>query len=650
MKDYSILATSLKVGGVTLPNRYCVAPMTGGNTNNPDSSYTDQAINYFTLRTKGGFGLIIPGALCPDYQVDPYSALGASPLQNKEAFIPQAKKLTASIHDAGGKIFAQISMGLGRNYPGLPSCSENEVFGAPGTKSPVLTKEQIKLKISQMIDFALICKECGYDGVEIHAMHWGYLLDQFASAMFNTRDDEYGGSLENRLRAAKEIVEGIHKVCGREFPVSMRLSLENFIKAPNDGCLDAKDENARGLQESLECAKLLEQYGYDMLDVDVGTYDSFYYACPPMYIKQGFMKDIVKDIKKYVSIPVFVGGRMNNPDDALELVSKGIVDGIALGRPSLADPSYPNKVYKGEIERIRPCLGCNLGCFNRLLAEGKPACCAVNPTALREIEYALKPLNEKKKIMVIGGGVAGLEFARTATIRGHEVEIYEASDHLGGHLVEAGAHDFKKEIANLNRWYENELKLLGVKIHLNTKIDETNIHNYHYDEIVVATGSTSAILPIKGYEKGILALDAIDHPEKLGQSIVVVGGGLVGCEIALDELNKGKKVTVVEALDKILSSGIPAPLPNNMYFNKVFAERGVEVRTLTKLVEVKDDGVVVSHDDKLEEIKADSVVLALGFRASNPLKEENVHVIGDAKQAKTIMNAIWEGYELANTL
>lgn len=649
MKDYTILKTPIKVGGCLIPTRYIVAPMTGGATNNADSSYTDTAINYFTLRAKGGFGLIIPGALSPDSIVDPYSALGPDPLKNKEYFIPQAKKLTKSIHDNGSKIFCQISMGLGRNYPGLPSCSINEVFGDRSQKSPELTTEQIKIKIKQMVEFAKVAKECGYDGIEVHAMHWGYLLDQFATSMFNHRTDEYGGNIENRLRAAREIVEGIHEACGNDYPVSMRLSLSTFIKAPNDGALTQDEENGRGLDESLECARLLEKYGYNMLNVDVGTYDSFYYSCPPMYIKQGFMREYVKDIKKYVSIPVFVGGRMNNPDDALELVSEGIVDGIALGRPSLADPELPNKVYTSRIEEIRPCLGCNIGCFGRLLSEGKPACCAVNPTAMRELEYNLKPLKEKKNILVIGGGVGGMEFARTATIRGHKVTLFEASDHLGGHLVEAGRHSFKQEINRLNLWYQNELKRLNVDVHLNTRINPDDLSNYHYDEIVVATGSKPVTLNIPGFEYGIQSLDAINHPEKLGKEVVVIGGGLVGCEIALDEAMKGKKVTVVEALDKILSSGVPAPLPNSMLINKLFDKYGVKVMTSTKLTQVKPDGVIVSHNDKEEFIKTDSSVMAIGFRASNPFTNAT-NVIGDAKQAKTIMNAIWEAFDLANNL
>lgn len=649
MKDYTILKTPIQVGGCTIPTRYLVAPMTGGATNNSDSSYTDTAINYFALRAKGGFGLIIPGALSPDSLVDPYSALGPNPLVNKEHFIPKAKELTKAVHANGAKIFCQISMGLGRNYPGLPSCSSNEVFGAPDQKSPELTTEQIQLKIKQMVEFSKVCKECGYDGIEVHAMHWGYLLDQFATEMFNHRHDQYGGSIENRLRAAREIVEGIHEVCGSDYPVSMRLSLSTFIKAPNDGALTQDEEKGRGLAESLECARLLEKYGYNMLNVDAGTYDSFYYACPPMYVKQGFMRDLVKNIKKYVSIPVFVGGRMNNPEDALELVREGIVDGIALGRPSLADPELPNKVYANRLEEIRPCIGCNLGCFNRLLAEGKPACCAVNPQALREDSYGLKPLSVSKNIIVIGGGVGGMEFARTATMRGHKVTLYEASDHLGGHLIEAGAHSFKHEIRALNAWYQNELKRLNVEVHLNTKITEADLVNYQYDELVVATGSSPVVLNLPGFEKGIQALDAINHPEKLGQEVIIVGGGLVGCEIALDEAMKGKKVTVVEALDKILSSGLPAPLPNNMMINKLFAKYGVKVMTSTKLTAVKDDGIVVLHNGVEEFLKADSSIMAIGFRATNPFPNAT-HVIGDAKQAKTIMNAIWEGYDLANNL
>ena len=658
MSDYSIFKEPVKVAGTEFPNRFFMAPMTMGCFWDENGVYNDQTVKYFTERTKGGFGTIVTGAICTDTKVDPYSALGPNPADVGQPWIDAAKKLTDSVHAAGGKIIAQLSMGLGRNYPGLPSPSENIVFGTADQKSPVLTKEGIKLKIEQLVNCSKIMKESGFDGIEVHAMHWGYLLDQLGSAFFNRRDDEYGGPLlENRLRAAKEIVEGIHELCGRDYPVGMRLGLQSFVKDYNKATLTGEEEHVRTIEEGVEISKLLEKYGYDFLDVDAGMYDSFYYAEPPMYMPQGFEIALAAKAKAEVSIPVFAGGRMQDYKQAKEAIEKGEIDGVTLGRPSLADPEYPNKLMSNHPEKIRPCLGCNLGCFDRLVSKGLYGSCAVNPQAARETIDGMKPGEGKKKVVVVGGGVAGMEVARTSALRGYDVTLFEASDHLGGHLVEAGAHSFKKEIRELHEWYQRELKELpNVEIKMEHKPCINCIRKENPDVVVLATGSVASAPAIPGLEKAVVSLDAINHPEKLGQNVVVVGGGLVGCEIALDEAKKGKKVTVVEALDKILSSGVPAPLPNAMMIHDLFEYHHVDVLEGHKLVEVTDEGVVLDHNGEKVELKADTVVSALGFRPGKSMKEElveldvPVHEIGDAKQAATIMNAIWEGYALANSL
>lgn len=654
MSKYAILNTPYQIAGLTVPNRYTVAPVTTGTAYDENGEFSDSYAYYFGLRAKGGFGLIIPGAVATDYQVDPYSALGPAPLQNPEGFLRGGRKLVSAVHENGGKILCQLSLGLGRNYPGLPAPSEDIVYGTEDTLSPALTVEQIKLKIAQLIDSAKLAQEAGFDGIEVHAMHWGYLLDQFGMSFFNHRTDEYGGPLENRLRAAREIVEGIHAACGRDYPVGMRLSLKAYIKDVNKATLTGEGEVGRDLDEGVETARLLERFGYDFLDVDTGTYDSFYYACPPMYLPQSFMIALAEQAQKAVKIPVIAGGRMQDYDAALEAVETGKITAVALGRPSLADPEYPNKVYAGTPEKIRPCIGCNLGCFNRLMAEGAHASCAVNPAACRELTWALKPGEGKKKVLIIGGGVGGMEAARTAALRGYEATLIEKSDHLGGHLVEAGAHKFKVEVARLNQWYQRELKDLGVKVELNKELSAEEIKAFGADAVILATGSVASAPAIPGLEKAVVSLDAIDHPEKIGRKVIVVGGGLVGCEIALDEAMNGKDVTVVEALDKILSSGIPAPTPNAQMIGDLFEHHGVKVLTGHKLVEVTDSGVVLENANGQVALEADTVISALGFKPRASLKDQlaglPVYEIGDAVQAKTILNAIWTGYETANSI
>lgn len=655
--NYSALAQPYKIGTVEIKNRFTVAPMTiGALAYDADGGFSENYIHYFELRAKGGFGLIIPGASATDYHVDPYSALGPVITQTP-GWPAKAKKFTERIHNAGAKVFAQLTFGLGRNYAGLPSPSENPVWNTPGAVSPVLTTEQIKQKVADLVEAAVLAKECGYDGAEIHAMHWGYLLDQMGMSFFNRRDDEYGGSLENRLRAAKEIVEGIHEKCGRDFPVGMRLGLKTYILDFNKGTVTGEGEVGRTLEEGIEVSRLLESYGYDFLDVDTGTYDSFYYACPPMYVPQGFMIALAEKAKAVVNIPIIAGGRMQDYDQAVSAVETGKIDAVCIGRPSLADPEYPSKVIAGEVEKIRPCIACNMGCFRRCCESGEPVSCAVNPQAARETVMGLKPGEGKKKIVVVGGGIAGMEAARTSALRGYDVCLFEASDHLGGHVVEAGTHGFKSEISKLNAWYQRELKELGVDIKMEHAPCINCIKKQAPDAIVIATGSSVASPKIAGLEKAVSCLEAINHPEKLGETIVVAGGGLVGCEIALDEANKGKKVTIVEALDQIMAAGgVSAPYPNKQMMSDLLPLKNVTVMTGTKLVEVTDTGVVVENASGTSQITADTVVSALGFRSENALAETfaeygaPVHVIGDASGVGTIMKAIWDAYEVANSL
>ena len=658
MNRYDVFNQPYRIGGVEIKNRFAVVPMTmGALTYDEQGGFSDNFIHYLELRAKGGFALIIPGAATTDRSVDPYAALGPNVIESAH-WQERAKVLTETIHNAGAKIFCQITMGLGRNYPGLPGPSENPVWRNPDMKSPALTVEQIHSKIADMIEAAAVAQACGYDGVEIHAMHWGYLLDQMAMSFYNRREDEYGGSLENRLRCAREIVEGIHDKCGRDFPVGMRLGLKTYIRDYDKATLTGEGEVGRTLEEGVEISRLLEKYGYDYLNTDTGTYDSFYYACPPMYNPQGFMIPLAAAAKKAVSIPVMAGGRMQDYDLAAAAIEAGEIDAVGLGRPSLADPDYPNKVISGRVEDIRPCIGCNMGCFRRCVETGEPVSCAVNPQAARELVVGLKPGEGNKKVVVIGGGVAGMEAARTSALRGYAVTLFEKGDHLGGHIVEAGAHDFKKEIARLNAWYKRELDRLGVKVELNHEPCINCVKKQSPDAVILATGTTPAMPPIPGLEKAVTSLDAINQPEKLGKTVVIIGGGLVGCEIALDAANHGKDVTVVEALDDIMAAGgADAPYPHKQMIGDLFESKNVTVLTGTKLSEVTDEGAVVTAPDGDSRLlKADTVVSAMGFKPAANLKDDlaalNVPVceVGDATGAGTIMKAIWDAYDAANSL
>lgn len=657
MQNYEQLGTPFHIGSQTIKNRFCMAPLGGGHHHMPGGGLKDETIQYLVERAKGGFGLIFTGAIAADNTVDPYTGVGPAILDNPDTFKMTACELNERANAYGTKIFAQITMGLGRNYPNLPAPSSVHVFRHPGEVSPELTYNQIKSKIESVVKSSKIAKDSGFAGIEVHSIHWGYLLDQFAMSLTNHRTDEYGGSLENRLRAAKEILEGIKQECGNDFPVSMRLGLKTFVKDFEQATLTGKEENGRTLEEGIRIAKLLESYGYDCLNVNTGTYDSFYYACPPMYMPKGYMVELAAKAKEAVNIPVLAGGRMNDPDIAEAAIREGKIDAVVLGRAALADPEYPNKVLTGHTKRIRPCIACNQGCITRL-QQGKQPSCAVNPAAMREIRYALHPCVQPKKVVVVGGGAAGMEAARTAALRGHHVSLYEKSNRLGGNLIPGGSHDFKKEVRELNTWYENELNRLPVELHVGKNISPQELKELNADMIVLATGSVPLMPNVPGIDdkKVFNCMEAFANPEKIGQKVTVIGGGLVGCEMALEYAQHGKDVTIVEALPHILSAGIPSPIPNGQMIPDLFAHHHVTVLENHKLAAIENGTVILYSNGEEKALEADSVVIAIGFSPVHSMAEELngsdsvVYEIGDGQSVRSILHAVWDGYEVGNNI
>ena len=659
--QYHALNSPFTIGKVQVKNRFVMAPTTTGAYLAPDGSFSKEGVEYFVRRAQGGMGLVMTGALMTDYKIDAPGALGPmfmSTPQGQRAFITSSDAILTRLRAYGAQMFIQLSAGLGRNSAGSYGPSANPYFGTTDVMNPVLTTDQIKQKIQMMIDAAKVVKQAGYPGVEIHAIHWGYLLDQMASSLTNRRTDEYGGDLEARMRMCCEIIQGIKAECGDDFAISVRLGLKAYAKGFNQGTISGEGEAYRTLEEGVEIAKILERAGADALNVDTGVYDSFYYACPPMYLKRGYMEDIARAAKEAVSIPIICGSRMGdiNADEAA--IEGGAFDAIAIGRPMLADPDLPKKVQMDAPERIRPCIGCNQGCLLRLF-NGLPSGCAVNPEIGRDASYRLTPATEKKSVVVVGGGVAGMEAARTAAMRGHKVTLFEKSDHLGGHLVSGGSHDFKAEVRELNAWYQRELADLPVDVRMGTEATREAVEALSPDAVILANGSSAVMSRIEGIDhpKTVSCIDALLHEERLGQRVVVVGGGLVGCELAMDLVNKGRDVQIVEALPQILSSGPQVPLPNTMYLHDFFAEKGTPVHTSTRIAAVTDEGAVVTAEDGSQTVlPADSVVIAVGFRPNPSLREEfqglgaAVYEIGDERRVGNILTAIWDAYEVAHTL
>ncbi len=348
---------------------------------------------------------------------------------------------------------------------------------------------------------------------------------------------------------------------------------------------------------------------------------------------------------------------MNDPDIAENAIRDGKIDAVVMGRAALADPEYPNKVLTGHTERIRPCIACNQGCITRL-QQGKQPTCAVNPTAMREVRFAMHPCVQPKKVVIVGGGVAGMEAARIAATRGHKVALYEKNTELGGNLIPGGSHSFKKEVRDLNTWYQNELSLLPVEIHTGEAVTAEQLKTMGADVIILATGSVPIMPKVPGIddEKVIGCLDAFANPEKIGRKVTVIGGGLVGCEMALEYAQDGKDVTVVEALPKILSAGIPSPIPNGQMIPDLFEYYHVKVLENHKLSAVENGKAVLDCDGKTEKLDTDSIVIAVGFRPAPSMAQKLrgcgavVYEIGDGQKVSTILHAVWDGYEVGNNI
>ena len=659
---YSKLFSPIKIGSITIKNRFAMAPMGPLGLADANGGWNQRGIDYYVERAKGGTGLIITGVTFFDQVVekqDPSTV--PNPLYKPVNFVKTSREMTERIHAYGSKIFLQLSGGFGRvtiptNVGDIPPIAPSAIPHRWLDKTcRAITVDEIHAIVKQFGEAAFHAKRAGFDGVQIHAVHEGYLIDQFAISMFNQRTDEYGGSLENRLRFAKEIVEEIKKTCGDDFPVTLRFSVKSMIKDWRVGALPGEDfeEKGRDTEEGLKAAKLLESYGYDALDTDVGTYDAWWWNHPPMYQKKGLYREYCKMVKEVVDIPVFCAGRMDNPDMALEAIENGECDVIDLGRPLLADPDYCNKLRCGKITQIRPCISCHEGCMGRV-ASYSLLNCAVNPQAARERVNAYEPILKKKKVLIVGGGVAGCEAARVLAIRGHQPVVYEKGSRLGGNLIPGGAPDFKEDDIALADWYTNELNRLGVHVHLNTELNEEEIKTMDYDTVILATGSKPKVFSLGDDLHTYTAEQVLLKQKDAGKKTVVVGGGLVGCETALWLAQNGIHVTIVEALDKVMAVNGPLCAANKEMLEALLPFNGVEIITGAKVTEFANGEVKVDTKEGSKTIMSDSVILSVGYKEENTLYNNlqfdipDLYLLGDAKKVSNIMYAIWDAFEVAN--
>ena len=678
---YEALFTPWKIGNVEIKNRIVMCPMGGtslfGWFELTGCGFDKEAAKLFLERANNNVGLIIPG-IAPLRD----TFWGKWLWQNPKMF-EELKEFMDEIHKTGAKLFIQLTAGMGRSWAiteligplhknkltraiikpiidtshELASPSEQPARWAPDIICPEMTKHQIHEIIEAFAKTAKLCRDAGVDGVEVHAVHEGYLLDQFAIEFFNKRTDEYGGSFENRYRFAAEIVKAIKAECGADFPVSLRYSVESKMKGFREGAVPGEEytEVGRNMEESERAAKFLQDAGYDMLNADNGTYDSWYWAHPPMYMPQNCNLDDVAHIKKFVDIPVVCAGRME-PEVGAKAVAEGRIDGVGIARQFLADGEWVTKLIEDRIEDIRPCICCHSGCFNFSSSKGHYntqdltdtmglARCALNPETMQSKKYSIKPAKKIKSVAVIGGGIGGMEAAILLAKRGHKVTIFEKTNKLGGVFIAAAAPSFKEKDRELIAWYIREVQKLPIEVKLNTEIKDINL--IKADEIIVATGAKAKRIPIPGVEKSVEAVDYLLGNKTVGNKVVVIGGGLTGCEIAYDLYLQGKKPVIVEMQDDLITTpGIC--LANTSYLRDFFNANKVPVHLETGVKEIKDGAVVIADKSgNTSEIACDSVVLSVGYNpAPIAKKSKHVHVIGDAQSVGNLRTVIWGAWDV----
>ena len=683
---YESLFTPWKIGNVEIKNRIVMCPMGGtslfGWFELTGCGFDKEAAKLFLERANNNVGLIIPG-IAPLRD----TFWGKWLWQNKKMF-KELKVFMDEIHKTGAKLFVQLTAGMGRSWAitelvgplhknkftravlkpildtshELASPSPQPARWAPDIICPEMTKEQIHEIIEAFAKTAKLCREAGVDGVEVHAVHEGYLLDQFAIEFFNKRTDEYGGSFENRYRFAAEVVKAIKEACGEDYPVSLRYSVESKLKGFAEGAVPGEEyvEVGRNMEESERAVKYLQDAGYDMLNADNGTYDSWYWAHPPMYMPENCNLESVAHIKKFVDIPVVCAGRMD-PAVGAEAVAEGKIDAIGVARQFLVDPEWITKLIDERLEDIKPCICCHSGCFNFSSSKGHYntqdltdtmglARCALNPETMQSKKYNIQPAKKAKKIAVVGGGIGGMEAAILLAKRGHNVTLYEKTSQLGGVFIAAAAPSFKEKDRDLIKWYIRELAKQPVEVKLNTEV--TDIDLLGADEVIIATGSTPNVIPVKGVkEYGIEACDFLLGNKTVGENVVIVGGGLTGCEIAYELYLRGKKPVVIEMQDDLITTkGIC--LANTSFLRDFFKANKVPVHLETSLSEVRADGVNVKTKDCEELfIAADSVIMSTGYRPA-PLvkKSRHVHVIGDASKVGNLRTVIWQAWDVCMKL
>ena len=677
--NYKNLFTPWKIGNVEIKNRIVMTSMGGTSIFGwmEPCHFDKEAAKFLLERAKNNAGLILPG-IAPVR--DPM--LGRWLYTNKGMF-RKLKVYMDEFHKTGCKLFIQLTAGFGRsmavtemmekihnnkvlNVLAKPvlnvdwlcaSASPNPNRWSDKCPSRALTIKEINKFIMAFAKTAKLCKDAGVDGVEIHAVHEGYLLDQFTLKYCNQRTDEYGGSFENRYRFPVEIVKAIKEECGKDFPVSLRYSVVSKTKGFGEGALPGEKytEVGRDMKESEKAAKYFEDAGYDMLNCDNGTYDAWYWAHPPVYMPQNCNLEDVAHIRKLINIPVVCAGRME-PKDADKAIGEKKIDAMGVARQFLCDPEWVTKVINGKESEIRPCICCHNACFTMAHYKGVAndqdlgdaihmSRCALNPETMQSKKYYIKKAKTVKNVAVIGGGIGGMEAARLAAIRGHKVTLYEKSDKLGGVFVAASEMKFKEKDRALLAWYYKQLKELPIEVKLNTEVKD--LFSLKADEVIVATGAKARKLRIPGFDNSIEVCDYLNNHEIVKDNVVIIGGGLTGCEVAYQLCLDGKHPTIIEMKnDLIAQKGVC--LANSSYLREYFALNKIPVYLETFVKEIKSGEVIATNKDGKEiKLNCDNIISSVGY-IPTPLfnEDKHVHVVGDAYGVGNLRTVIWRVWDV----
>ena len=683
-EKYSPLFTPWKIGNVEIPNRIVQCSMGGTSLFGwlEPNHFDEEAAHFLLNRARDGVGLVLPGMQCVR---DTMGIPGRKWLYQNDTMFKKLKPFMDEYHKTGGKFFIQLAAGFGRSMAingwmttlakndvlnklaspivdvqySCASCSETPNRWAEDVTSRPLTIAEIQEMVEAFGKTAKRLREAGVDGVEIHAVHEGYLLDQFTIANWNYRTDQYGGSFENRYRFPVEIVKAIKREAGADFPVSLRYSVKSYTKTWGKGAVPGEEfvEWGRDMPESEKAIKYLGDAGYDFFNCDNGTYDAWYWAHPPQYMPDNCNLADVEHIKKFTDKPVACAGRMD-PVKAAEEIAAGRLDAVAIARQNLVDPDWIIKIQEGREDEIKPCIRCHNGCFNFAKYKGTANIqgledslhlgrCALTPPTMQHNRYKIVPTKNPKKVAIIGAGIGGVEAGLVLLQRGHKPVVFEKTDRIGGLFLTASAMSFKENDKALIKWYENEVKKAGLDIRFNTEINDLGILR-GYDEIIVATGAVPRKMLIPGFEKCLTFTQLLREKYPVGDKVVFFGGGQSACEAAYEMVLQGKHPVIVEyAKDLVPAQNVC--LSNASFLRDVLEYHKVPTYLEHTIREIKDKTVVIASKDgkNVFEVEYDNIVNGIGFVPA-PVggKGKNIHRVGDCVTIGNLRTAIWRAWDV----